>query len=204
VECPGQQCPGTKRKMIETLNAVKMKGLIKLCYRKVIDISSTSAWDKYVFDDTYKEFYMQAQQFDQQKKYGTFQEMVKNIPSADQMHYLVSTAAVNYIRQLNGLFPDVLNVLGKRCIPFENFKFEIVESHIKNKDQHKVSICFYSDALTWIDTIDNQLLFAAGDQTEALYRGQALETEMVLWRSNLTVHSFQQIRVPLAFRNSEN
>jgi hypothetical protein len=51
------------------------KGLIRFCYLKIIDASSTSHWDKYVFEDTYKEFFMQAQQFDQQKKYTTFQEI---------------------------------------------------------------------------------------------------------------------------------
>ncbi len=181
-----------------------MKGLIKLCYRKVIDVSSTSVWDKYVFEDTYKEYYMQAQQFDQQSKYGTFQEMVKHIPSAEQMHYLVSTAAVNYIRQLDGVFPEVLNVMGERCVPFENFRFEILESDIKNKEQHKVAIRFYSNVLTWIGSIDNQLVFAKGDQSLQIHSGELIETEMLLWRSNLTIHSFRQIMVPVAYKHFEN
>ncbi len=181
-----------------------MKGLIKLAYRKMIDVSSTSTWDKYVFEDTYREYYMQAQQFDQKSKYSTFQDMVKHVPSAEQMHYLVSTAAIGYIRQLEGLFPEVLNVVGKRCVPFESFRFEILESNIKNKEQHKVAICFYSNVLTWIGAIDNQLLFAVGDQSEAIQKGQTIETEMLTWRSNLTVHSFQQIIMPIVYQSFEN
>ncbi len=57
------------------------KGIIQICYRKIIDATSTSIWDKYVFEDTYKEFYMQVQQFDQQQKYTTFQEILKNTPT---------------------------------------------------------------------------------------------------------------------------
>lgn len=181
-----------------------MKGLVKLEYRKTIDVSSTSRWEKYVFEDTYKEFYMQAQQFDQQSKYNTFQEIVAHIPRADQMHYLVSTAAINYIRQLQDQLPDIVNVLGRRWVPFTNFRFEIIESHVKNKEQHKVAITFYSDELTWVDTIDNHWLFAVGDQTEAIYHGRPIDTEMMIWRSNLSICSLQQIRMPLAFKNSDN
>ena len=86
------------------------KGFIRFCYLKVVDASSTGIWEKLVFEDTYKEFFMQAQQFDQQKKYTTFQEILKNNPDADQMHYLVSTAAISYIRQLNERIPDKANV----------------------------------------------------------------------------------------------
>jgi hypothetical protein len=169
------------------------KGLIRLCYAKVIDASSVTAWDKYVFEATYKEFYMQAQQFDQQKKYTTFQEILENIPKADQMHYLVSTAAVGYIRQLNETIPDIANAFGKPCVPFKNFRFEIIQSHVKNRSLHKVAIYFYSENLTWIDTIGDRLLFSFGNHLEALAQGQSVETEMLTIRPNLIICSYQEM-----------
>jgi hypothetical protein len=174
------------------------KGIIRFCYCKVIDAASTSAWEKHVFEDTYKEFFMQGQQFDQQKKYTTFGEMSEHLPRADQMHYLVSTAAVGYIRQLNEKIPDVVNMWGKVCVPFKNFRFEILQSHMKDRTQHKVAIYFYSEPLIWIATIENSLVVATNDRLEALNNGQEIETEMLANRPGLSISSFRKDNPPLA------
>lgn len=168
-----------------------VKGLIKFCSTKVIDANSSGIWDKRVFEDTYKEFFMQAQQFDQQKKYKTFQEILKNVPKADGMHYLVSTAAIGYIRQLNARIPDAFNTTGKPCLPFKNFKFEILQSHVQDKRLHKVVIYFYSDELIWIDTIDKSLLFAHGAQIELLQKGDPVETETLVVPPDAAICSFR-------------
>lgn len=169
-----------------------VKGIIRLCYRKIIDISSQKSWDKFVFDDTYMEFFMQAQFYNQEKKYTTFQELVNNVPNAEKLHYLTSTAAIGYIRQLNKIIPDIANVSGKLCLPFTQFKFDIIQSHVENKDSHRIAISFYSDPLTWIDTIDNQLLIAYGDQREALQEGKEIDTDMIALQPYLSISSIQQ------------
>jgi hypothetical protein len=170
-----------------------MKGIIQLSYRKIIDTSSQKLWDKYVFDDTYQELYMQSQFYNQEGKYSTFKELVANVPSAEKLHYLTSTAAIGYIRQLNGVVPDIANSWGKLCLPFTQFKFEIVYSHLQNKDLHKVAIIFFSEPLTWIDTIDNQLLIAYGDQREALQSGKQIETDMIAMQPYFSISYFQKI-----------
>ena len=43
---------------------------ITLCYRKVIDASAAKPWEKLVFEDSYTEFKMQAQLYNQEKKYS--------------------------------------------------------------------------------------------------------------------------------------
>ncbi|GAB3956506.1 hypothetical protein GCM10028805_46570 [Spirosoma harenae] len=168
------------------------KGIIRLCYRKIIDASSQKLWDKYVFDDTFKEFYMQAQFYNQDGKYTTFQELRDNVPGADQLQSMTSSAAIGYIRQLNGIIPDIANNAGKLCLPFSQFKFEIIHSHVQNKEAHKVAILFYSDPLTWIDTIDKQLLITYGDQREALQAGNEVETDLISLQPYLSISSFQQ------------
>ena len=168
------------------------KGIIRLNYRKIIDASSQKLWDKFVFDDTYMEFFMQAQFYNQEKKYTTFQELIDNVPNTDKLHYLTSTAAIGYIRQLNKIIPDVANNSGKLCLPFTQFKFEIIQSHLENKDAHRIAILFYSDPLTWIDTIDNLLLIAYGDQRIAIQEGKDVETDMIALQPYLTISSFQQ------------
>ncbi|UFH56952.1 hypothetical protein [Spirosoma sp. KNUC1025] len=172
------------------------KGLIRLCYRKIIDASSTKLWDQYVFEDTYKEFYMQSQFYNQEHKYQTLQELIANVPNADRLHYLTSTAAIGYIRQLNQIIPDIANIAGKLCLPFTQFKFEIVHSHVEQKEVHKVAILFYSDWLTWIDTVDDRLLIAYGDQQPALQTGQEIETDMVAQQPFLSISSLQVGELP--------
>lgn len=165
------------------------KGIIRLTYRKIIDASAQKLWDKYVFDDTYMEFFMQAQFYNQENKYSTFQELLDNVPNADRLHYQTSTAAIGYIRQLNGLIPDIANTSGKLCLPFTQFKFEIIQSNVQNKEAHKVAILFYSDPLTWIDTLSNTLLIAYGDQRDALREGKEVETDMITLQPYLSISS---------------
>ncbi|HEY9007211.1 MAG TPA: hypothetical protein VIM75_13820 [Ohtaekwangia sp.] len=173
-----------------------MKGLIRICYTKIIDATSGGTWEKLLFEDTYREFFMQAQFFDQQKQYHTFREILEHNAKADQLHYL-STAAIGYLRQLNGRIPDIMNASGKLCLLFRNFRFEIVHSHVKEKGHHKVAIHFFSEPLTWFDTIGNQVLFAEGDQREACNNGTMIETDMLAMGPNLRISSFQPLVQPV-------
>jgi len=162
---------------------------IRLCYRKVVNAASGKQWDKRVFEATYKEYYMQAQQFDQENKYQTFSELIVNVPKADQMHYLVSTSIAGYLKQLNERIPDVLNVFGNSCIPFKKFKFTIIQSSIKTKEQHAVEILFYSEPLLWLDSIGTQLIVAPGET----YHGDEVESEMISLIPGLSVCSYKQL-----------
>lgn len=171
-----------------------MKGIVKLVYTKVIDAGSAATWDKHVFEDTHKEFFIQAQRFDQQGRYETFQEILENIPKAGNIHSLVSTAAFGHLRQLNGRFPDVRNTLGKTCVPFNNFKFEIVQSHIKNKALHKIAIHLYSDSLLWIDTIDKHFIFGTEEDSQKLIHDGEIQTHSIILLPNVGIASFRRIK----------
>lgn len=147
------------------MNAVK--GIITLCYRKVIDAGSDRPWEKMVFLDSYTEFKMQAQYFDQDNRYKTFAELMHNVPAADKLHFLVSAAVTGYVRQLNDRIPDLLNVLGRRFLRFENFQFEIINSDRNDMSRHQVALNFYSLPLMWHDTIaDHLLLSVVEDQAD--------------------------------------
>lgn len=164
------------------------KGLIRLCYRKIIDTQSAAPWEKLVFEDTYKEYKMQAQFYDAEKKYSTFALLIQHFPNAEKLHGLVSTAAVGYLRQLNGKVPDIMNALGKLFLPFENFRFEIINSDIRDKSKHQVAINFYSDPLLWHDTIGSQLLVSIPGAAE----GDATLTELFsLQQPFLSIYSLQ-------------
>ncbi len=87
------------------------KRIIRLCYRKIIDAQSNGVWEKYVFDDTYTEFLLQFQFYNQEKKYHSFAALIADTPNAERLHFLVSSAATGYVQQLNGKIPDVTNAL---------------------------------------------------------------------------------------------
>jgi len=136
------------------------KKIIRFCYRKVIDVSNQKPWDKYVFESSYTEFIMQSQFYNREKKYSRFSEMLMNIPTADKLHFLVSAAITGYIQQLHEVMPDIVNNLGKFFLNFAAYRFEIINSDIKNKADHRVAINFFSEPMLWHGTIENYLLIS--------------------------------------------
>src|SRR5687768_9647191 len=165
------------------------KKIIRLCYRKVIDASSQKTWDKYVFDSTYTEFLMQAQFYNQEKKYTTFSELQLNVPNAEKLHFLVSAAIVGYLQQLEERIPDILNNLGKHFLGFKNYRFEIINSDIKNKASHQVAINFFSEPMIWHDTIDGYLLVSPlnGEKND-----DGIFTHLVQLQPFLSIYSIKE------------
>lgn len=165
------------------------KKIIRLCYRKVIDASSQKVWDQYIFDSTYKEFLMQSQFYNQEKKFSTFAEMLHHVPGAEKLHFLVSAAVTGYLQQLNGIIPDILNNLGKHFLLFENYRFEIINSDIKNKESHQVAINFFSKPLQWHDSINGHLLVSPADAATA---SDGLLTDMAQVQPFLSIYSLKE------------
>ena len=164
------------------------KEIIRLCYRKVIDASSSKKWDKYVFESTYAEFLMQAQLYNQEKKYSNFGEIIQNVPGADKLHFLVSGAMVGYLQQLDGIGPDILNNLGKHFLRFTDYRFEIINSDIKNKASHQVAINFFSESMIWHDTIENYLLVSP---VNAEKKDDGILTDLLQLQSFQSIYSIK-------------
>lgn len=118
------------------------KGNYTIQYRKIIDSNSAQPWEKLVFDDSYTEYLMQVQFYNAEKKYNTFSQLIRHVPGSDKLHFLVSASVIGYVKQLNGIVPDILNNVGKHFLPFKNFRFEIINSDIKNKAAHQVAVNF--------------------------------------------------------------
>lgn len=167
-----------------------MKREITLCYRKIINSSSNGAWEKLVFEDSFNEFKMQAQYYNQEKKHHTFAQLLHDVPQAEKLHFLVSAAVVNYIKQLNGTIPDITNNLGLLFLKFNNFRFEIINSDIRDINKHAVAINFYSEELAYIDQIGNYLLTAKANQANE--NGTHVLTDMFTLSPFLTIYSIKQ------------
>lgn len=165
------------------------KKIIRLCYRKVIDASSQKTWDKYVFDSTYTEFLMQSQYYNQEKKYSSFGELIQNVPGAEKLHFLVGAAIVGYLKQLDGVIPDILNNLGKHFLKFTGYRFEIINSDIKNRTGHQVAINFFSEPLTWHDTVGGYLLVSPLNSEK---NEDGILTDLVQLQSFLSIYSLKE------------
>lgn len=166
--------------------------VITLCYRKIIDVNSVKQWDKLVFESSYMEFKIQAQNYSHGTAFTSYADLLKYVPNAQKLAGMVAPAITGYLQQLNDIVPDVLNNVGKRFLKFNKFQFEIINSDITDKARHQVAVNFYTDKLVWYDTIADFLLVAD-------YRSEATGEEEVL--SNLfklppyvNIHSLQKLQ----------
>ena len=166
------------------------KRIIRLCYRKIIDASSQKVWDKYVFESTYKEFLMQSQFYDQEKKYSSFSELLIHVPGAEKLHFLVSAAITGYMQQLNGKVPDILDNLGRQVLTFNDYRFEIINSDTRNKAIHQIAVNFFSEPVKWHDITGNYLLISASDATVT---ADGVLTNMLALQPFLSIYSIKEV-----------
>lgn len=161
---------------------------IRLAYRIVIDSSSTFSWDRYVFEDTFKEYLLQHQLFNSKENpKATFRELVSENEKANQLHFLVGMAAAGYIEQLKGNFHRVTDALGNSFFPFTNYQLDIINTDSNDSSKHKIGITFYSPLLVLLDTINNRYLVST--ETEKENGFQTLEFAM---QPNLTICYYEK------------
>ena len=141
-----------------------------------------------VFEDTHLEFKMQSQRFNAENKFTGFSDILQNDPGAAQLHFLVSAAATGYIKQLNEKIPDVLNALGKHFLPFKHFRFEIINSNTKDVTKHKVAINFFSEPVTLIEIIGENLVVSVNNSIE----NDEILTETFILQPFLSIYSINK------------
>lgn len=163
--------------------------IIRFCYRKIIDASSEKSWEKLIFESSYEEYKMQQQLFNIEKKYNSFAELLLHVPGAERLHFLVSSAVTSYVRQLNGTVPDITNTLGKLCLKFKEYRFEIINSTHYNKDLHMVAVNFYSESVLWHTSFVNHLLISTGE----ISKQDGTLTQIIELRPFLSIYSLKEI-----------
>jgi hypothetical protein len=125
--------------------------------------------------------------FSPKNRNTTFSEILQNNPDAQRLHFLVSPSVIGYLKQMNGTIPDILNNLGKHFLKFSNFQFEIVNSHLTDMSKHQVAVNFYSEPLTWIDTIGDFLLVSEQSPSSAEF-----QTHLFQIQPYLTIQTLKQ------------
>lgn len=157
---------------------------ITLQYRKIIDKNASSNWDKAVWNDSFLEYRMKAQYYDENLEFPVFKDLINAKPEAEKLHYLVSLSALGHIQYLGNVFPGVIDTLGTRCIPFQNYTFKILASDFHNKDKHMIQIDFFSDILSLIDIVGDTLWLSKSAEND-----ERIETFMTKLQPNMMINS---------------
>ncbi len=167
----------------------KMKTIkkVQFAYRLVIDASTTSIWEKYVFDATYKEYYLQEQLFQQEtNKVETFRELLRQNKKAEQLHYLVGMATIPYIEQLEGNLYQITDNLNKTHLNFVDFELDIINSSNQNHANHKVALTFYTKQYFYFGEVNNHYLISSDEELKT-----NIKTLMIPNRQHFSIVSIE-------------
>lgn len=160
---------------------------IRLAYRLVIDANATFLWDKYVLEDTYKEYLLQHQLFNtKENPKNTYRELLSYNEKAKQLDYLVGIAANSYVQQLKGNFHRITDVLGNNFFPFVSYQLDIVNTDIMDSSKHKIGITFFSPKMFLLEVINNCYLVSLVTEKE-----NQMETLMFPMQPNLAISYYE-------------
>ena len=167
------------------------KALIKITYRQVIDASSTGALEKNIFNASYQEFLLKPQAYNLEGKYNTFTKMKAADGRANSLHYKSGFAVDQYIHTLKNQIVYLQDSLDQN-IPFERYRFEVIESDITNKALHKVAINFATGILTLFAIVGEYFLLAIGDKATPLLN-EVVETFMLKMQPGMAVTDYREV-----------
>jgi hypothetical protein len=160
---------------------------VQFAFRIVIDAETTSIWEKYVFEATYKEYYLQEQLFqDEIDKVETFIELKRKNEKVVQLNHLVGIAAIPYIEQLNGNLYQIKDKLNKTHLQFVNFELDIVNSSSTDYLKYKIGITFFTKQYPYFGEVNNSYLIALEDD----FNGN-IKTLMIPNRENFSICSIE-------------
>jgi hypothetical protein len=143
---------------------------IRLAYRITIDNGDTAAWERYIFEDTYREYGMQQQLYNDAKNpKNTFRELLAENPKAEQLHFLTGVAAKSYVAQLKGQYYRVADVLGNMFFPFEGYRLDIINTDVTDMARHRIGITFFSPLLTYMGLVNNCFLVSKETEIQSGY-----------------------------------
>lgn len=160
--------------------------MIKLAIRQVIDAHTSGAFARQVFRDSYAEFLLQSQVYNPDEVFSTFAEIVAHQPKANSLHYKTGFAVGLYIRSLNNLVPDTWDLSGNTQLAFEKHQFKIIASSIRDPQQHKVAILYYTADLLLHRVIGEYLLLGTNNSTD---------TFMLKLSDQVTICNYQELMV---------
>lgn len=178
---------------IKRKNKGMKQALIKLS--KKVEIDCNSDWEKAesFHSNSFNE--LKTNFSFGQHPYNTWQELKKNIPdSISPLENAVQKAIMNNIYSLKSKVPNgFFDVTENIDLPFIEFKFNILESDIRDINKHKIQFQFITDYLTLIDSFENKILLAFGDKSNELLSSIELNTFTIELNENTGISSYKKL-----------
>lgn len=169
------------------------KALIKLAYKQVIDSSSTGGFEQKVFHDSYNEFLLKSQAYNQEKKFTRFTEIVANDGKANSLHYKLSFAVLHHIDKLNKKIPGLQDEAGRADILFRSAEFKLLESGVVDRLAHKVAIIYTTEFFTLLESFGEYLLLTT-TCISIRENNEPVETFMIKMQPGLSIISYKEIK----------
>lgn len=174
------------------------QGQVRFAFRIVINQHSRTDWEKYIWESTYQEFLMQSQLFNEKAApLFTFKEILSKNEKAEQLHFLVSMAAHPYILQWKGKIYHLGDNLGNNFMPFSQYKMDIIDSNIKDKNAHEIGITFFTPLMSLIDIWEGYYLISLDENLDTLSEG--VQTLMFKLQARLSVTFYKPLPNKLFF-----
>lgn len=158
---------------------------ITLHYKKTIDKNNTKQWERQVWEASFLEYRMKAQFYDSDIQYPIFKDLIFAKPESQKLHYLTSLGCLGLIQRLNNFFPDIVDTLGKRSIPFLQYDFKILSANFNKKEDFVIQLDLVSTTLLYIESIADTLWLGLPNSNT----DEKLETIMVKLQNNLMINS---------------
>ncbi|MGZ3754286.1 MAG: hypothetical protein ACXVAY_02610 [Mucilaginibacter sp.] len=136
--------------------------IVKLCYKQMIDTSSTGDFEKQVLKASYDEFLLKSQTYNMEGKFKTFTQLKTNDGRANSLHYKLGFAVGHFIDRLNKNIPELRDNLDN-TVNFDIARFELIESDITDMVAHKVAINYITTDLILCSIIGEYLVLAKGN-----------------------------------------
>ncbi|MEO6232841.1 MAG: hypothetical protein ABJB11_06455 [Ferruginibacter sp.] len=167
------------------------KAVIKLSYRQVIDASSTDAFAKQVFDYSYNEYCLKSQAYNLNGVFTTLTKLKANDGRANSLHYKCGFAIAGFITTLNNKIPTLNDNTGT-ALPFDTYKFEVLESNSTNKEIHQVAIHYITTDIMLLEIIGDTLLLS-NETDSAAIQTSAVETFMLSMQPGISIIQYREI-----------
>jgi hypothetical protein len=166
--------------------------LITISFKQIIDATMQGWFEKGVINSSYEEFVLKSQLYNPEMKFKTFLEMKTNNPKADSLNYKCGFPLIPFINLLKNEIPGLKNN-NYEHIKFRTHQFEIINSDITNKLAHTVSITYFTEQLSLIDSFGDYLLLAYGNKFSENESKQIENTILLKIGVMVSIASYQSI-----------
>ncbi|NCD70811.1 hypothetical protein [Mucilaginibacter agri] len=178
--------------------------LIKLTYKHVIDATAQADFERNVFEATYQEFRIKSQPYNLDGDLSTFSQLREKDIRANSLHYKIGFAALHFLIPLNNKIPVLLDAMGNQ-LQYENAVFDLIESDLSQKNNHKVGIKFITGTYVLHQVIGDNLVLSLHDMLT--HADESFDTFTLKIPANMAISSYKDIsgkRIPSILNTSFN